>query len=284
MVLIKLLIFTLTFYQLIVDLDAITCPKGHKVKRISSSSSGDCEVCPDGSFQPEENNSLLCRACTNCEKNRGSVVKQKCTKETDTKCECRGNFVAWDKTSSTCKCDIGFELRHEECFKCKEAHFSHRINSPVCREWKKCESGEKIGGTKTSDVICNELRINSTSYTTRTPPKHPPEGTHTQNMLTTTMTTTTTTTAPPGHKVTPKPNGKIEPSPNSNTGNHIGTGLIILGIIGLLLLTAVTCKLHNAPCVQRKPVPTNDSLCRRPVEESGDSSQSSSLKLNPGEP
>ncbi|XP_053289216.1 tumor necrosis factor receptor superfamily member 4 [Pleuronectes platessa] len=281
MVLIKLLIFTLTFYQLFVDLDAIKCPKGHKVK---SHSESVCVPCHDGSFHPGDNESLFCRPCTKCIEDSWSFEKQACTKETDTKCECRGEFVTWDDLSSTCKCDIGFGLTNGVCSKCKYGHFSKKINSP-CQEWKKCESGVKIDGSGTSDVTCNELRINTTSYTKRTPSKQPPEGAHTQNMLATNMTTTTTTptTASPGHRVTTKPNGKIEPSQNSNTGHHIGTVLILLGIVGLLLLTAVNCKLHNA-CVQRKPGPTNDSLCRRPVEESGDSSPSTSIKLIPGEP
>ncbi|XP_060925141.1 tumor necrosis factor receptor superfamily member 4 [Limanda limanda] len=279
MVLIKLLIFTSTFYQLFVDLDAIICPKGHKVK---SSDREGCDVCKVGSFHPGENERLVCHPCTKCRADRGSSEKQKCTKETDTICECRGEFVAWLKNSDTCKCDIGFGLIDGVCSKCKHGHFSTKIDSP-CQEWKKCESGVKTNGSGTSDVICNELGINTTSYTTRTPPIHPSEGARTKKMLTTTMTTTTTTTtAPPGHKVPHEPNGKIEHFPNSNTGHHIGS--VLFGIVALLLLTAVTCKLHKSPCVQKKPLPTNDSLCRRPVEESGDSSPSTSIKLIPGEP
>ncbi|XP_069392224.1 tumor necrosis factor receptor superfamily member 4 isoform X2 [Paralichthys olivaceus] len=275
MVLIKLLIFTLTFYQHIVDLDA--CPKGHKVKK--GGKSGACEVCPDGYYQPEENNSLECKPCTRCQGNQGSQVKQKCDKETDTKCECRGDFVPWDSDSSTCKCNKGFGLTNGECEKCKDGYFSSKLNTP-CKKWRECKSGEKTSGSSTTDVTCNEWRSNSTSHITHSPPQRPHEGTSTQNMH---ITATITTTAPPGEKVSPQPKGKMEPSPNSNSGNHIGMVLIILGIVGLLLLTVVTCKLHNAPCARRKPVLQNDSLCRRPVEESGDSSLSS-LKMNPQEP
>ncbi|XP_069392239.1 uncharacterized protein [Paralichthys olivaceus] len=230
MVLIKLLIFTLTFYQHIVDLDA--CPKGHKVKK--GGKSGACEVCPDGYYQPEENNSLECKPCTRCQ---------------------------------------------GKCEKCKDGYFSSKLNTP-CKKWRECKSGEKTSGSSTTDVTCNEWRSNSTSHITHSPPQRPHEGTSTQNMH---ITATITTTAPPGEKVSPQPKGKMEPSPNSNSGNHIGMVLIILGIVGLLLLTVVTCKLHNAPCARRKPVLQNDSLCRRPVEESGDSSLSS-LKMNPQEP
>uniref|UniRef100_G3PF43 Uncharacterized protein n=2 Tax=Gasterosteus aculeatus TaxID=69293 RepID=G3PF43_GASAC len=89
---------------------------------------------------------------------------------------------------------------------------------------------------------------------------HPHERAHTERI----PTGTTTTMAAPGHTVT-----------------HIGTGLalVILGIIGLRVLTAVTCKLHVTP---QPAVPNNDSLCRRPVEESGESSLCS-VKRNPGE-
>lgn len=43
----------------------------------------------------------------------GSAVKEACTKETNTKCQCRGEFVPAESDSSTCKCEIGFGLKSE---------------------------------------------------------------------------------------------------------------------------------------------------------------------------
>nr|XP_040061090.1 tumor necrosis factor receptor superfamily member 4 isoform X1 [Gasterosteus aculeatus aculeatus] len=279
MVIFKLLIFTLIFYEFTVDLDAgITCSKGQRVTR----SGTGCESCPIEAFQPEENDSQVCKVCTKCESETGSVVKEECTKETNTKCQCREEFVPWERDSSSCKCRIGFGLQLEgrKCSKCEDGYFTTQSNSQ-CKKWKECKCGVKTNGTRSSDVICNELQGCTTSniptpsanYLT-TPPTsnkmvsliarltspHPHERAHTERI----PTGTTTTMAAPGHTVT-----------------HIGTGLalVILGIIGLRVLTAVTCKLHVTP---QPAVPNNDSLCRRPVEESGESSLCS-VKRNPGE-
>ncbi|XP_068568300.1 tumor necrosis factor receptor superfamily member 9 [Cebidichthys violaceus] len=277
MILFKLLVFTLTFYKFdFVDLARRNCPKGHRVAQ------SGCQVCPNDAFQSEENDSQYCKACTKCDYESGSVVKEKCTKETNTQCRCRGEFVLWESDSSSCKCDIGFGLKlgRIECSKCEDGYFSSHVNSR-CQKWKECKCGVKINGTRSSDVICSEgcSDASSTYITTPsntyviTPPtshkmvslitrltSHHPHGrAHTQRMH-----TTTTTTAAPGH-----------------TATYIGAGmtLLILGIIGLLVLTTVTCKLHIPP---QPAAPKKDSLCRRPVEESGKGSLSS-LMLNPGE-
>ncbi|XP_054473523.1 tumor necrosis factor receptor superfamily member 4 isoform X2 [Anoplopoma fimbria] len=272
MFLFKLLIVTLSFY----DLDALrTCPKG---QRLNPKANG-CDVCPNDAFQPEENDSQTCKVCTKCDGESGSDVKENCTKETNTKCQCREGFVPWESDSSSCKCEIGFELKHggRECVKCDDGYFSTRMTSP-CQKWKECKCGVNTKGTSTSDVICNkELQgCSDTSNTYFTTPRtsttkvslitlltsqHPRERVHTQRMHTTTTTTTTTKAA------------------SEHIPTHIGMAFLILGIIGLLVLTAVTCKLHISP---QPAAPKNDSLCRRPVEESGEGSLAS-LKLNPGE-
>ncbi|XP_029288117.1 tumor necrosis factor receptor superfamily member 4 [Cottoperca gobio] len=287
MFLLKLLIFTLTFYELIVDLDATICPKGHQVVLGKAGGSDGCEICPDEYYQPEENDSQHCRACIKCDERMGSVLKEQCTKEKNTKCQCRREFVPLD--SSTCKCNKGFELQHGECSECSEGYFSRRINSR-CQKWKECKSGVKSLGTKTSDVICNvELNSDITTPTTsnkrvslitRLTSQRSYEGDKTQRgHPTTTITTTssrTFTMAAPGHT-----RDNLQPLHPSDTGTYIGAGMVLLifGIMGLLVLTVVTCKLHITP---QLAVPKNDSLCRSPVEESGDSSQSF-LKLNPEE-
>ncbi|XP_041812826.1 tumor necrosis factor receptor superfamily member 4 isoform X2 [Chelmon rostratus] len=254
MVLPKLLIFTLTLHGLLVNLDAVSCPKGQKVSR----GGRGCEDCSDGYYQPVENYSRQCMACTRCDERSGSVVKEKCTKESDTKCECRGEFVGSDSDYSTCKCDIGFGLSLGECSKCADGYFSTSIDSS-CQKWKECKSaGVSINGTQTSDVICNKESQSNTYVTTATTSNkdvslitrlishRPHEGAQTQKTH-----TTTTTTSAPGPTVTPKDKG--QPSYPSNTGNHIGMVLLIFGIIGLLVLTAVTCRLHLTPHMERRP-------------------------------
>ncbi|XP_010779718.1 tumor necrosis factor receptor superfamily member 4 [Notothenia coriiceps] len=277
MVLLKLLIFTLTFYELVFYLDAETiCPKGQKVKRVGSVES--CESCPVDNYQDEENTSQNCKACIKCDATTGSVLKKKCTKETNTDCQCRTGFVRYD--DSSCKCNKGFGLKRgekPECSECEEGFFSSSINSK-CQKWKECKSGVKFAGKKKSDVICNVDSYTTpttsnerVSLLTRLTSHHSHKA---QNPATNIKTTTSSiiTTAGPGHT--------RDKGPHLHPFAGAGMVLIIIGMIGLLVLTAVTCKLHFNP----KPAVTkSDSLCRSPVEESGDDSQSS-LKLNPEEP
>ncbi|XP_033995035.1 tumor necrosis factor receptor superfamily member 4 [Trematomus bernacchii] len=275
MVLLKLLIFTLTFYELIFYLDAKICPKGWKVKRVGRGES--CESCPDGNYQDEENTSQNCKPCIPCDHTTGSVLKKKCTKETNTECQCSRGFVRYD--DSSCKCNKGFGLKRgeqPECSECEEGFFSSSINSQ-CQKLKECKSGVKFAGKKNSDVICNVDSYTTpttsnerVSLLTRLTSHHGGDKATATNIKTT--TSSISTTAPPGHT--------RDKEPHLHPFAGAGMVLIIIGIIGLLVLTAVTCKLRFNP----KPAVTkSDSLCRSPVEESGDDSQSS-LKLNPEEP
>ncbi|XP_026202591.1 tumor necrosis factor receptor superfamily member 4 [Anabas testudineus] len=268
----KVLLFTLTFCKLAIHSDATRCLKGQRVTR-----QGGCTACSNGYYQPEENDSQECRPCTNCNKNWGSSVKQECTRETDRKCQCRAGFTPWEDDASSCKCDIGFGLKNNECLECEYGYFTSEINS-VCQKWKECKSGVKVNGKRTSDAICNDPEsdsaitktiIQSTSLRPREEP---------QTQATRTMTFST---APPQHKGTPKK--EEAQNPHSNAGHYTGMVLLIFGIIGLLILTAVTCKLHITPCMQKKTAVQTKDSCRRPVEESGDGSLSS-FKLNPEEP
>ncbi|KAM8913906.1 uncharacterized protein AB9W97_006906 isoform 2-T2 [Spinachia spinachia] len=236
----------------------------HLCQRVTKGGDG-CEICPSDAFQPEENDSQVCKACTKCESSTGSVVKEECTKETDTKCQCRDDFVPWESDSSSCKC--------------KDGHFTYNVNSQ-CKKWKECKCGVKRNGTRSSDVICHaefqgcsasNIPTPSSNYLTTLPTSnktvslltrltspHPRDGAHTPR-----MPTGTTATAAPGHKVIQL---------------LTGLALVMLGIFGLLVVTAVTCKLHFT---LHPAAPKKDSLCRRPVEESGGSL--CSVKLNPGE-
>lgn len=94
----------------------------------------------------------------------GSDEVKACTKETNTKCACRGEFVPRDTTdSSTCMCNPGFGLKDKgtekhhmgtqsarvryffrylilyfslpECLKCEDGYFSTTRDVP-CRKWR----------------------------------------------------------------------------------------------------------------------------------------------------
>nr|XP_057908866.1 tumor necrosis factor receptor superfamily member 4 [Doryrhamphus excisus] len=209
----------------------------------------------------------------------GSEVKEKCTKETDTKCQCRGGFSPLESDSSTCECAVGFGLRQGECSQCEHGFFSRRPNSR-CFKWKECTSGVNVSGSSTSDVLCNSepQTSNATaSVITTLKPQRPHEGAQSPD-----NTHLNTTIATAEHHVTPE--DKVQPAqPSNNNSQHIGIPFLIFGIVGLLVLTALTCKMHLTPCVRRQPAVRRDSLCRRPVEESGDG-RPSFLKLNTEEP
>ncbi|KAM9410229.1 tumor necrosis factor receptor superfamily member 3 [Pholidichthys leucotaenia] len=247
MVLLKLVLLMLTFSKLFVDLDAAPkCPKGHHVDR----KTGYCKTCPKGYYHPTANSDHHCSSCSKCFGEYGSVIKDDCTKETDTKCQCRNGFVPLELDSSECKCDAGFELKDGACIRCKEGYVSTDIHSSC------------LSRTQTTS--------NSPNHSTT---HRPLGGAPTQDIM-----SIITSTAP--QQTTSKKN--MHPSPPLLTGNHIGVTLLILGIVGLLLLTAATCKLQVASCIQKKTtVQTKDSLCRRPVEESGESQ--TPLNKNPEE-
>ncbi|CAI5687458.1 unnamed protein product [Oreochromis niloticus] len=153
MIVVQLIILILIFNQHVA---------GQKVSR----NGNKCEECPAGYYQDQENTKNHCKPCTRCESNDGSVIKQDCTKFTNTKCECRKDFVPRDSESSICQCAEGFKQTGGECQKCEEGFFITSENSD-CKKWKECTSGVKINGTATSDAICNEP--NSNTHTT-TPP------------------------------------------------------------------------------------------------------------------
>ncbi|XP_017263708.1 tumor necrosis factor receptor superfamily member 4 [Kryptolebias marmoratus] len=271
MVLCNLLVLLLTFNELVIDLDALTCPKGQRVRDVPGWKS--CETCPDGSYWPTENTSQKCKGCTQCLE--GSYAKVLCSKERDAECQCREGFVPRFKNSAMCKCQPGFGLTNGACSKCKEGYFSTKDNSP-CQKWNDCPAtGVKKPGNSTSDAICNKESSSIQQRTTpstsmrKTAPTHitsprPHEGNQTPK-----PDSPTTTTSPPPQKVPPA----------SHSSNYIGLVLLCLGVAGLLVWTAITCKMHVPPCCQKKTMQTKDSLCRRPVEESGDSSETS-VKLN----
>ncbi|XP_037535286.1 tumor necrosis factor receptor superfamily member 4 [Nematolebias whitei] len=263
----SLLVLFLAFNKLIIYSDALNCRKGEKVRDDRGKTS--CEACPDGSYQPTENSSQKCTGCTKCME--GSYVKVPCTKVSDAICQCREGFVPRFVNSAMCKCQPGSEIKNGVCSKCKEGYFSTENNTP-CRKWNDCKAtGVKTPGSSTCDVVCNEesssnpqsstsIRKTFSLYVTK-PRSH--EGTETLNSA--------TTTSPPPQK--------DNENPPSHSSNHTDIILVCLGIAGLLVWAAITYKMHIILCYQKKTMQTSDSLCRRPVEESGESSETS-VKLN----
>ncbi|KAF7207924.1 tumor necrosis factor receptor superfamily member 4 [Nothobranchius furzeri] len=266
----NLFVLILTFGELILDLNGLMCEKGHRIAFRKST----CEPCPDGYFQPIENDTGSCLGCVECNEKSGSSTDRECTLLTNRKCKCRDGFVPLTEDSVLCRCDPGFGLQDGVCSKCKEGSFSKTVNSP-CKEWTHCPAGVKQSGSATSDVICNESKINPPTVKPSTPhtphifavitTRRPHEGDHT--LRTDSITTPTSSQQ-----------DNVPTTSQSNTRNQTGVVILLLGIAGLLVWTAITCKMHITLC-KRKTKQNKDSLCRRPVEESGDSHESV-VKLN----
>ncbi|XP_077386099.1 uncharacterized protein LOC144023974 isoform X2 [Festucalex cinctus] len=272
----KLLLLSLTFHKFRADVDRFSCPKGKLIKMHGASPY--CEACPEGYHQPGKNYSKQCKACTKCDEESGSKVTEKCTKVADTKCECRKGFDPAESDFATCECRVGSGLHDGECSKCEDGSFNQRPNGP-CIQWKECKSGVNVSGSSTSDIICNE-DVNHHPHSSPTSnhtvsvitPKREWDQSHDDAHLETTATAR--------YDVPSRDN--VQPAPPSNaTGHHISMAFVIFGIVALVVLSVVASKVRSTTCVRRRPAEQTDSLCRRPVEESGDDIRSN---LNPKEP
>ncbi|KAF3856208.1 hypothetical protein F7725_016931 [Dissostichus mawsoni] len=274
MVLLKLLIFTLTFYEHIFYLDAKSCPKGEKVVRAPARVEY-CESCPDETIRMKIIIPKTANLVYSVIKRREVLLKRSAQKRQTLNVSAVGDLF-------TMMIPVANNVQNVK------RDFSAQVSTHSVKNGKSiCKSGVQLAGNKNSDVRCNVDTTPTTSnetvsLLTRLTSHHSHWGDKTQNPATNIKTTTssistTSTTAAPGHRTDKGP-----PFYPSDLGTYTGAGmvLIIIGMIGLLVLTAVTCKLRFNP----KPAVTkSESLCRSPVEESGDDSQSS-LKLNPEEP
>ncbi|KAG8007730.1 hypothetical protein GBF38_013388 [Nibea albiflora] len=246
MILLKLLMFTLTFYELLhLDASKTICPKGKRVVK------GGCEICHNGTYQATENDSTRCKVCKKCDEQSGSITVTHCTNKRNAECQCRSGFVPSDSDYSTCKCDTGFGL---------SIHNGHKALSFNLHS--RCKS---VGtpGTTTLDVICNDTSATTQPTPTKTffkrlTSQRPQEGAENQKVHSTATTTTKSSSASDTHPATtkvrhPYPRHPYPPS----TGNYIGMALLIFGIVGLLVLTAVTCKLQISPYLEKNTAETS---------------------------
>ncbi|XP_061688325.1 tumor necrosis factor receptor superfamily member 4 [Syngnathoides biaculeatus] len=274
--LLQLLLLSLIFNTFVADSDQFSCPKGQRIV-MRGGSEKSCAVCPEGYHQPGENKSKQCKPCTKCNQASGSEVMAKCTKETDTKCQCREGFVPVESGSVTCKCSVGFGLRRGECSKCEDGSFNRRANAP-CIKWKECKSGVNVSGSSTSDVVCNGEPKRRPHSSPRTVTVNTPPDEKARSRLNADADVAATTAA---SREVPS-NAKVEPvRPLTATRFHVGMAFLILGIVAALILSAAACTRRVTRCVRRRGLMPRDLPYRRPVEESGDGIRSN---LNPKKP
>ncbi|XP_024294048.1 tumor necrosis factor receptor superfamily member 1B-like isoform X2 [Oncorhynchus tshawytscha] len=213
---------------------------------------------------------------------KDSELISECTKTSNAICQCRTGFIRRNDESSLCKCAKGSGLDTSGliCRECKEGSFSTKMDSK-CVKWRECRSGVRILGSVTSDVTCNENsepegKALSSTHTTS------PSGSI-QTFSKSLIQSQRSSPHPDVPTLTPAPTIKVTKSPKFSTADF-GQVMTLVGIVLLLtfLLTTVTCKLITIPCIKNHKKPavrkSQDSMCRRPVEESGDSSFSSLVK------
>ncbi|KAJ7998464.1 hypothetical protein DPEC_G00205210 [Dallia pectoralis] len=249
-------------------LNAEECKEG---ERINLKSGKRCEPCPEKSFHKGPNNSQQCQPCTICRENSGSKVIKECSKTSNALCQCATGFVPRDTVSAICRCPEGSGLVSSDCLPCQSGFFTATMDS-TCVKWKECRSGVKIRGNNTSDVICND---DPESNGTKPTPIHPTPPT------VSTQTVSTLTTPHPNISSVAHLSAITTKAPKSTVKYEKVTLIVVVQLL-TVLLTAVTCKLIGNYCIKDYKNPTfqtaQESLCRKPVEESGDSSLSFLVK------
>uniref|UniRef100_A0A4W5PRK2 Si:ch73-361p23.3 n=1 Tax=Hucho hucho TaxID=62062 RepID=A0A4W5PRK2_9TELE len=264
---------------------AFKCKIGERIS-LSRRNKEQCEPCPDGYFQAVPNESQKCQPCNSCNEKSWSEVKSKCSKTSNAVCQCRGGFTNRDKDSTICKCAVGSGLNTSgiipACRECEHGFFTANIDS-TCAKWRECNSGVKNPGNTTSDVICNEESDGKTLPSMQ--PTSPSGSIQAVSKSLIQNQSQGSSPHPDVPTVTPALTG-----PKSSTADY-GQVMTLIGIVLLLtfLLTAVTCNLVIIPCIKNYKNPAvrtaQGSMCRKPVEESGDSSLSSLVKTpSLGEP
>ncbi|XP_051996880.1 tumor necrosis factor receptor superfamily member 4 [Xyrauchen texanus] len=209
-----------------------------------------CEPCPVNQYRSKSGTDISCDICSTCKK--GSEIIRMCTKTEDTLCSCKSGFMPKDVLKQEiCFCDKGYGLNDEgdKCENCSNGYFTDKIDS-ICRKWKECKSGFKVPGSRTSDAVCKNTSEGLTEAPTATS-----KSSFQMTIISSTTSSTTTTSLP------------------KNRQNILFPVLICVGILlltGLLCMWKVTHCIHN----NKKEATRQESVCKKPVEESGEKSLS----------
>ncbi|KAL2090918.1 hypothetical protein ACEWY4_013181 [Coilia grayii] len=240
-----------------------------------------CTPCPLDEFKTKEDAAGkpkdACTICSTC--HAGTVKISSCEKHKNTECKCLEGFTPRNAQSFVCDCGIGYGVDEtgQKCLKCPYGSFSNKVDAKSpCYKWTDCgQLGVKVPGSSTSDAICNAGPIakpNTTLPLSVTPNRSIP-------------VVTITTAASINHYIT----NKVNPS-KLTSGHSVRTkstsaplphhGMVALGtafVLLLILSLGLIFKFSAALCLNRlkKQIVQTDSVCRKPVEESGDKSSSS---------
>ncbi|XP_077054248.1 uncharacterized protein LOC143706325 [Siphateles boraxobius] len=215
-----------------------------------------CVDCQENEYNPTSGSNVHCKHCSECGK--GSKVVDKCTPTTDIRCECKKGFTSNDHHKQICVCKkgSGVDKGGDTCSECHNGYFSDKDDS-TCQKWRECKSGIEIPGTKTSDAVCK----NASEEVTETP-KVSTTSLKITSLKTNSLKTTTISYAFPSRTTASSP-----------TKDRFYSLWLVMLCAGIFLVSGflyhnrkVTNCIHNHKKVDSR----KDSVCRKPVEESGD--------------
>ncbi|XP_015192376.1 tumor necrosis factor receptor superfamily member 4 isoform X2 [Lepisosteus oculatus] len=234
-----------------------------------------CVPCQDDRYQPKPNHSKTCLKCSVCNKNKGSEEVSPCTRTRNAICKCLPGFASRDSNNETCTCQKGYEMdaKEKSCVPCKDGFYS--TDGEKCIKWTECGTKQvRVEGSREADVVCGD-----DPSAPKSSPGTPVPGLSGQSHSTD-ISTVGASSAP----------GRSATTPRAGAASDFKLGLMLAFFISSLVLLVIvittSCKLVIWPCIKKKKklFINPDGSCRRPVEESGDSSRSSLVKSNQGKP
>ncbi|XP_051753781.1 uncharacterized protein si:ch73-361p23.3 [Ctenopharyngodon idella] len=188
------------------------------------------------------------------------MVVDKCTSTTNTRCNCMSGFTPIDQQNEICVCKKGSGLDRtgQTCIKCKNGYFSDKEDS-TCQKLRECKSGIKLAGNSTSDAVCENGSETVTEAS--------------KILITTLKTTTICSTA----TSRPTPScfiaSSITTASSSNKDGSFYSFWLVMLCAGILLLSGLlyhNCKVTHCIHSHKKVDSRKESICRKPVEESGE--------------
>ncbi|XP_039545207.1 tumor necrosis factor receptor superfamily member 4 [Pimephales promelas] len=223
------------------------CSAGEKLDYITRV----CVACQDKYYNPKSGSNVHCKPCGEC--GNGSKEVEKCTATKDVRCQCKEGFTPKNPKQEDCICKKGSELdkRGETCTECRKGYFSDKDDS-TCQKWRECKSGIKIQGTSTSDTVCK----NASEEVTEAPKVY------TTSLKTTSLKTSTISSAAP-----------LRTTATSPTKDRFYSLWLVILCAGILLLSGLLyykCKVTYCIHNHKKVDSRKESVCRKPVEESGE--------------
>ncbi|XP_016090064.1 tumor necrosis factor receptor superfamily member 4-like [Sinocyclocheilus grahami] len=251
-----------------------------------------CEACPQNQYRSTSGTYFHCENCSKCKK--GSNELNSCTSTSDTKCKCKKGFtpIDWIK-EEICSCEKGSGIDETGiCKKCEDGFFTYKENS-ICQKWRECINGIVTAGTGTSDAVCKhaskEVKEAPTKEGNEAPTKEVKEAPTKEGNEAPTKEVKEAPTKevkePPKAHITPfqattissTTTSRITDSSNNIQKNSLYSLWLVMLCAAIFLLAGLLyhkCKVTHCIHNHKKVDFRKESVCRKPVEESGEKCQS----------